>query len=191
MIRFFVILLWTVALFWVACQPNVVKNETLEIPDPVLLSFTMDDMEILSEGESKLEVSVEAGPETMLNSMFADQFAFDIDLNSLKLAPMTLVASDSSSLFGIDSVELSLRPANRDAFLPLAYLARPVDSTHKGDALTLQGFELADFIGAFPGTLAGELKAELFFSPGLNPDLPKNYQLDITWLVGASYKVPR
>ena len=74
MIRSLVILLWTVALFWVACQPNEAKNETLEIPDPVLLSFTAEDMEILSGGESKLEVSVEAGPETMLNAMLADQF---------------------------------------------------------------------------------------------------------------------
>lgn len=191
MIRSLVISLWTVALFWAACQPNQAKNETLDIPDPVLLSFTAEDMEILSEGESKLEITVEAGPETMLNSMFADQFAFDINLNSLKLAPMTLVASDSSSLFGIDSVELSLRPANRDDFLPLAYLANSVDSANGGEALTLQGFELADFLGAFPGTLAGELKAELFFSPNVNPDLPKNYQLDITWLVDASYKVPK
>ena len=104
---------------------------------------------------------------------------------------MSLVASDSSSLYGIDSVELSLRPANRNDFLPLAYLSLPVDSSNSGEALALQGFELADFIGAFPGTLAGELKAQLFFNPNTPPELSKSYQLDLTWLVNTSYKVPK
>ncbi|MEZ4687094.1 MAG: hypothetical protein R3B47_13815 [Bacteroidia bacterium] len=165
MIRSLVISLWTVALFWVACQPNEARNETLDIPDPVLLSFTAADLVLLSGGESKLETRVETGPETMLNALLADRFAFEVRLNSLKLAPMSLVASDSSSLYGIDSVELSLRPANRDDYLPLAYLSSPVDSSNGAEPLTLQGFELADFIGAFPGTLAGELRAQVFSDP--------------------------
>lgn len=191
MFRALVISLWTVALFWVACQANESKNETLEVPDPLVLSYTAEDLERLPDGDSKIEITLEAGPETMLNSMLADQFAFDININGLKLPPMSLVASDSSSLFGIDSVDLSIRPANRDDFLPLAYLAAPVDTLNMGEPISLQGFELADFLGAFPATLAGELKAQIFFSPDARPGLPRTFNLDMTWLVDASYKVPK
>lgn len=194
MMRTFVIALWITALTWVACQNNETRNEVIPISDPIQFVYDGSHFGQLDSAGSSLSLTVSAGPEAKLNSQLADQFAFNIDLKSLKVGNISIKSVDGNSLVGLDSVDISLRPANRDDYLPLAYLPEAIvpDTLGNGpDSVALSGFELADFINAFPGPLAGELQIELFYNDSTPPALPKELFLDLEWLIDASFRAPK
>ncbi|MFK7971000.1 MAG: hypothetical protein AB8F95_11560 [Bacteroidia bacterium] len=191
MIRTFLICLSLATILVAACQKNEQKQEVLDIPDQIVLGFEEVDLTQVKDGGKKLMLSVSSGPEVFVDNYLIENLAFDSRYNSLTLGSITLSPDTGGTLAGLDSVEINIRPTNRDDYLPLAYLANPVDSANAGGPISLQGFEVADFVSAFPNGLFGELRVELFFSDATDISLPKDMSLEMLWKLDLSYKTPK